>query len=266
MSLPILLMNWFYAHNSDRHGPVDVATLSGLVADGTITAETLVWREGMENWTAYGEIAAAEGLPVPGEAPDDDTAICAVDGKRYPKREMIEYEGRWVSAANRDVFFQQLREGVPLDSEDIVPGPYGYGGVLYRFVALIIDGIAVAVLSMVVTIPMSFLMLSMAQTSPEAALGLQIISQILSYALAITYDIFFIRKYDATPGKMAMGLKVLRADGQKLSKLRIFGRYFAEGLSAIILGIGYLMAAWDDEKRTLHDRLCDTRVIRTRPQ
>ena len=147
-----------------------------------------------------------------------------------------------------------------------MPGPYGYGGVLYRFVALIIDGIAVAVLSMVVTIPMSFLMLSMAQTSPEAALGLQIISQILSYALAITYDIFFIRKYDATPGKMAMGLKVLRADGQKLSKLRIFGRYFAEGLSAIILGIGYLMAAWDDEKRTLHDRLCDTRVIRTRPQ
>jgi uncharacterized RDD family membrane protein YckC len=33
-------------------------------------------------------------------------------------------------------------------------------------------------------------------------------------------------------------------------------------LSAILLGIGYLMIAFDDEKRALHDRICDTRVIK----
>jgi uncharacterized RDD family membrane protein YckC len=40
------------------------------------------------------------------------------------------------------------------------------------------------------------------------------------------------------------------------------GRHFAEMLSGILLGIGYLMIAFDDEKRALHDRICDTRVIK----
>jgi uncharacterized RDD family membrane protein YckC len=34
-------------------------------------------------------------------------------------------------------------------------------------------------------------------------------------------------------------------------------------LSAIILMIGYIMAGFDEQKRALHDILCDTRVIRT---
>jgi len=32
-------------------------------------------------------------------------------------------------------------------------------------------------------------------------------------------------------------------------------------LSGIILYIGYMMAGWDDQKRALHDRLVETRVI-----
>jgi hypothetical protein len=33
----------------------------------------------------------------------------------------------------------------------------------------------------------------------------------------------------------------------------------------MILGIGYIMAAFDEpERRTLHDRICDTRVIKAR--
>jgi uncharacterized RDD family membrane protein YckC len=43
---------------------------------------------------------------------------------------------------------------------------------------------------------------------------------------------------------------------------RAFGRYFGKLLSAIILGIGYIMAAFDSEKRALHDMICDTRVIK----
>jgi uncharacterized RDD family membrane protein YckC len=32
-------------------------------------------------------------------------------------------------------------------------------------------------------------------------------------------------------------------------------------VSGIILLIGYIMAGFDEEKRALHDRVCDTRVI-----
>ena len=41
-------------------------------------------------------------------------------------------------------------------------------------------------------------------------------------------------------------------------------RYFAQWVSALILMIGYFMAAIDEQKRALHDRICDTRVVHSR--
>ena len=61
---------------------------------------------------------------------------------------------------------------------------------------------------------------------------------------------------------MACGIKIVTADGGKVTYLRACARHFAEFLSAIILGIGYLMVAFDREKRALHDHICNTRVIR----
>ena len=63
---------------------------------------------------------------------------------------------------------------------------------------------------------------------------------------------------------MAMGMKLLRSNGDKLTVGRIVGRYFSNYLSMLTLFIGYIMAGFDDEKRALHDRICDTRVIKTR--
>ena len=63
---------------------------------------------------------------------------------------------------------------------------------------------------------------------------------------------------------MSLGLKLIRSDGTKLSFGRIIGRYFAEWISTLLLFMGYIMAGFDEEKRSLHDRICDTRVIRTK--
>ncbi len=58
-----------------------------------------------------------------------------------------------------------------------------------------------------------------------------------------------------------MGLRIVRSDGSRVSYLRALGRHFAEFISALILYIGYIMVAFDSEKRALHDHICDTRVI-----
>jgi len=83
---------------------------------------------------------------------------------------------------------------------------------------------------------------------------------LINIAFGFSYQIFFIRKFDATPGKLACGIRLTRADGSKLAVGRIIGRMFSEMVSAFILYIGFMMAGWDDEKRALHDRMCDTRV------
>jgi len=68
----------------------------------------------------------------------------------------------------------------------------------------------------------------------------------------------------ATVGKMAMGLRVVTGSGQRLSFMNATGRYFAKILSAIILCIGFIMIAFTDRKRGLHDIIADTLVIKTR--
>jgi uncharacterized RDD family membrane protein YckC len=102
------------------------------------------------------------------------------------------------------------------------------------------------------------------QAMTKVLFEFQAISTLTNITLAIIYAVFFISRYSATPGKMAVGLKLVRSDGSPLSTGRIIGRYFSEWLSSIILFIGYIIAAFDEEKRALHDRICDTRVIRAK--
>ena len=66
----------------------------------------------------------------------------------------------------------------------------------------------------------------------------------------------------ATIGKRVLGLRLVRDDGAPVTPMLALGRYFAGALSALIVGIGYLMALRADRK-TLHDILCATHVVRT---
>jgi TM2 domain-containing membrane protein YozV len=60
---------WYYEQNGNRMGPVDEATMRGLIADRTISIDTLVWTNGMANWTPLQQTQLAAGLPVPPPMP-----------------------------------------------------------------------------------------------------------------------------------------------------------------------------------------------------
>jgi uncharacterized RDD family membrane protein YckC len=67
-------------------------------------------------------------------------------------------------------------------------------------------------------------------------------------------------------GKLTLGLRVVRNDPRhpevtKLSLPRSFLRGAGYWLSALPFGLGFLCAAFDEERRTLHDRLAGTRVL-----
>jgi len=54
---------WYYEQNGNRIGPVDEATMRGLIASRTISIDTLVWTNGMANWTPLQQTQLAAGLP-----------------------------------------------------------------------------------------------------------------------------------------------------------------------------------------------------------
>lgn len=65
----------------------------------------------------------------------------------------------------------------------------------------------------------------------------------------------------ATLGKLVIGAKVVDANGDRLTFGKATGRHFAKYLSTLILLIGYIMVAFDERKRGLHDMIAGTYVI-----
>jgi uncharacterized RDD family membrane protein YckC len=86
----------------------------------------------------------------------------------------------------------------------------------------------------------------------------------IQMAFSLAYEVYFLSTKGATPGKMALGLKVIRADGSPISAGLAAGRFFAKYLSLFTFCIGFIIAGFDREKRSLHDHICGTRVVYTR--
>jgi uncharacterized RDD family membrane protein YckC len=145
------------------------------------------------------------------------------------------------------------------DARPAGPDHVAYGGFWIRVLAYLIDGILLAIACGVV----------------DRLLGIDIFESDWKHydpmgnlpSLVIGWLYFALLESSergATVGKMAMGLRVVTSDGQRLSFMNATGRYFAKILSAIILCIGFIMVAFTDKKRGLHDIIAGTVVIETR--
>lgn len=89
------------------------------------------------------------------------------------------------------------------------------------------------------------------------------VKDILLYVLQALYFILLTYGTGTTPGKRLLNLRVVNADGsQELDLMNVVYREtIGRFLCSISVGIGYIMAGVDREKRGLHDMLCDTRVV-----
>jgi uncharacterized membrane protein len=56
-------MEWFYVINNQQQGPVGEEALRSMHASGAINNDTLVWRQGMDQWAAYGAVMGAAAAP-----------------------------------------------------------------------------------------------------------------------------------------------------------------------------------------------------------
>jgi uncharacterized RDD family membrane protein YckC len=136
-----------------------------------------------------------------------------------------------------------------------------YGGFWRRLVAKFLDGVILSVLQIVVAFTIGGLLPDISSWQ-DGLMALEVIRSMLGLFMMIGYDTLFVGMYGATPGKMALGMEVVRPDGTPVGYGKAFGRALAEIISAMIFYLGYLIAAFDSQKRTLHDRICGTRVVR----
>jgi uncharacterized RDD family membrane protein YckC len=265
-------MEWFYVDGGQRAGPVAETEFDRLIATGKIQAETLVWRDGMANWQPLREVRAVAALatayapPVSSQtpltiatAPAANEVVCAHCQGIFPRENTIQYGTSYVCAACKPAFIQKLKEGATTEVG------MNYAGFWIRFGAKLIDSLVFLVLAIPFFIFM-FMYGSKAgpASQPGLQIGIQVIAQLGYWVVSIGYSTFLHGRYGATLGKMACGLKVVTPEGGSITYARAFGRACAEILSGIICNIGYIIAAFDSQKRSLHDHIASTRVIRVR--
>lgn len=85
----------------------------------------------------------------------------------------------------------------------------------------------------------------------------------LGVALHVVYHVAFIGGCGQTPGKMALGIAVVRRDGGRAGYGRALIRVFGGAVSMLTFGVLSIGMLFTWQRRGLPDVLAGTRVIRT---
>ncbi len=265
------MTQWYYSdHERNRLGPVDAQALVELHDNGRMAPDTLVWREGMDQWQPWRTVSH-EVLRT-GTDTGTDTGASATAGTAVATG----YDPYNTATAVTAPAVEASPYAPPTSTLADLSGFQGGGEVVYagfwkRAAAYLIDAFAVGMVTWIVqmvVMAMFFGVSAGAMAGDSAALmaggmmGILVGMIIVPIALnAVYFAAFHASSKQATLGKMAVGIKVTDDDGQRISFARGIGRYFATILSSLILCVGYIMAGFTERKRALHDMVCNTLVV-----
>ncbi|HRW98330.1 MAG TPA: RDD family protein [Cyclobacteriaceae bacterium] len=153
-----------------------------------------------------------------------------------------------------------------------------YAGFWLRFVAYIIDYIIIWVVQAFIAIPIlaavgiTFVqnvdnmesmsesdMMGMIMGAVAAASATALLTTIL---VVLYFTLMESSKYQATVGKLALGLIVTDESGGKLDFVKALVRNLCKIISSMILMIGYIMVGFTEKKQGLHDIIAKTLVVK----
>jgi uncharacterized membrane protein len=73
------MSDWYYAANNEQKGPINESELKANLASNKLPADTLVWKDGMDNWTPASQVPAftfrAAPAPAKVQPPGVDPAV-----------------------------------------------------------------------------------------------------------------------------------------------------------------------------------------------
>lgn len=193
-------------------------------------------------------------------------SFCSHCGRSFAQSDLVQIAGSSVCADCKPAFLSRVMASG-------AAGVFGrrYAGFWIRLGARFVDGIVFAVPYFVLAallIPSFYK--STVQGKPDPLTGFYFLSLLLiGFVIGAVYEVLMLKNKGATLGKMACGLKVIRSDGQELGWGTCFGRFFMWNivtsgvpyLNFFLMTITSIMIGVDAEKRAIHDRVCDTRVV-----
>jgi uncharacterized RDD family membrane protein YckC len=163
--------------------------------------------------------------------------------KEKPKEFALEYAGFWIRLAAALIDFSILIAGLYILYCVISQSFFWIFPDIQKFFASLVD---------------------ISQGGPVSGGIIWLIAMILLVFL-IGSTIYFVALWASggqTPGKMSMGIKIIRTDSSPLDLRFAFIRFLGSILTVATLGIGFIILAFDSHKQSLHDRIADTYVVK----
>jgi uncharacterized RDD family membrane protein YckC/Tfp pilus assembly major pilin PilA len=224
---------WHYTDaRGAEQGPVTADAVRAAYHAGQLGPSSQFWHEGLPAWIDLATASAELGLVAASAAPPP-----APDPYATPRATLEGAPG--------------VREG-----DDIV-----HAGFWRRFVALFIDGLVLAVPLVVLAGVLGVALAASGSSSGDEGL-LVVLFYLGMFAVRGTYfAAMHASAWQATLGKLAVGIKVTDDRGGRLTFGHALGRWLAAGLSHLVFEVGFLMAAFTERKRALHDLVAGTQVV-----
>ncbi|RPJ19973.1 MAG: RDD family protein [Planctomycetaceae bacterium] len=150
-----------------------------------------------------------------------------------------------------------------------------FAGFWKRVLAYLIDALLLGVVQSLLAIPILAIAIATSNNPPEDPEDSTMIAALLVgmaffvIAVSIVVDWLYHALMEsstrqATLGKMALGIVVVDMQGARISFGRATGRHFAKLISSFIIGIGFIMAGFTQQKQALHDILAQCLVMNRR--
>lgn len=237
-------MEVWIGRDGERHGPYKEEDIRQWLRSGQVSPSDLAWYEGLADWQPLSVLFPDAVSAVPPASAGPAMASAAA----LPATNIAALED--------------------------------YAGFWKRVAAYILDAI-------ILYIPSLFISRLLGSAAAEAAMRQAQLSaptdpqvmmdslmqyyatmapaMLLNFVLAWMYYAFCESSaWQATVGKLALGIRVTDMAGKRLTLGRSLARYPGMILSSMILCIGFLMVAWTRRKQGLHDMLAGTLVLNGR--
>jgi uncharacterized RDD family membrane protein YckC len=240
-------MEVWIGRGGERHGPYKEADVRQWLRSGQVSGDDLAWYDGLADWQPLSVL-------FPDEARN---AAPAGDAPRSAPAAPLQHLPQTTTAALEDYAGFWKRVAAYVIDAILLYVVFRIVGTLFGFTA--VEEAAQATMKQEMLNGMSFMQ---AWQHNQATLWpYNLTTTILAW---LYFALCESSAWQATVGKLALGIRVTDLHGARISFLRAVGRYAAKFLSVIIVFVGFLMVAFTRRKQGLHDMVANTLVLNGR--
>ncbi|HEX6161077.1 MAG TPA: RDD family protein [Thermoanaerobaculia bacterium] len=183
---------------------------------------------------------------------------CSRCGFTFCRDCLVDIDGHPYCATCKTEQLMNVRSGVD-------PTRLPLAGFWQRFAAAIIDGILMAIPVWLIVGGLLIFVVATdgAESMADPPIWLNFVQLPLMFLTPIYEGLMYSKKNGQTVGKMALKLRVVRADGSPISSGQAWGRAWIKLVFSCFCIVDYIPFFFTEDKTTLHDMVASTRVVET---